>query len=274
MDKYLDIFLENTADIALRRRAKWLVKELKPKNGERILDLGCGDGFYLYLLSRLDLKLILHGLDYDQNALNSAKKNLVLNKVKLTHADLMKQLPFPDEFFDGIVMSEVMEHLPDDIKCMKEVRRILKKNGRLVLSVPHINYPFFWDPVNWVLQRSLKIHIKKGFWAGIWNQHLRLYSIENLNFVLKKSGFKNIKIQKLTHYCLPFNHHLINLGARILTNKNMALILSNKISKFAKTEGDQTKGFNPFWIIFKIDNLNNRWNGEGDAVSLVGVCEK
>src|SRR3990167_3457337 len=105
-------------------------------------------------------------------------------------------------------MSEVMEHLPDNIKCMKEVRRVLKKNGRLVLSVPHINYPFFWDPINWVLQRTLKIHIKSGFWAGIWNQHLRLYTDKIVNSVLKESGFKNIKTEKLTHICLPFNHHL------------------------------------------------------------------
>lgn len=274
MDKDLDVLLKNTADIALRRRAKWIVKNLNPKNGERILDLGCGDGFYLYLLSHLNLKLILYGADYDKNAINSAKKNLDPDKVKLIQANLMNGLPFSNDFFDGIVMSEVMEHLPDDIKCMKEVRRVLKKNGRLVLSVPHINYPFFWDPINWLLQRTLKIHIKNGFWAGIWNQHLRLYSLEKLRAVLEKSGYKNINYAKLTHFSLPFNHHLINLGARILINKNMPSIFKKKVSKFAKTDIDQAKSFNLFWLIFKFDNLNDRWNGKGGAVSLVAVCTK
>lgn len=273
MDRDLDILLIKTADIALRRRAKWLIKNLKPKNGERILDLGCGDGFYLHLLSRLDLKLILHGVDYDKNAINSAKKNLDPNKIKLTQADLMKRLPFHDEFFDGIVMSEVMEHLPDDIKCMKEVKRVLKKNGRLVLSVPNINYPFFWDPINWVLQRSLNTHIKSGFWAGIWNQHLRLYSAKILGYVLRMSGFKNVNIKKLTHFCLPFNHHLINLGARLLASKNTPYLLKKKTSKFEQKH-NQPNSFNLFWVIFKFDILNDSWNGTGDAVSLVASATK
>lgn len=270
----LNNLLEGVGDVALRRRARWLISNMNLENGDKILDVGCGDGFYLYLLSHLNLKLTLYGVDYDKNALDSATKNLDLSKIKLVQADLMKRLPFLDEFFDGIVMSEVMEHLPEDIKCMKEVRRVLKKNGRLVLSVPHINYPLFWDPINWVLERCLKKHIKEGFWAGIWNQHVRLYSIENLRFVLKKSGFRNINSTKLTHFSLPFNHHLINLGARILSNKNMPFILKKKVSKFTKTYRSKTKGFNPFWLVFKIDNLNDRWNGKGSAVSLVAVCEK
>lgn len=273
MDNKLNILLNKTADIALRRRAKWLITNLNPKKGERILDLGCGDGFYLYLLSRLNLKLILHGADYDRNAINSAKKNLDSNKVKLTQADLMKRLPFSDEFFDGIVMSEVMEHLPDDIKCMKEARRVLKKNGRLVLSVPHINYPFFWDPVNWILQRILKTHIKSGFWAGIWNQHSRLYSGESLKCALKESGFRDIKIAKLTHFCLPFNHHMINLGARTLVNKTVPAFFKKEISKFDYSN-EKTNNSNIFWVIFKFDALNDSWIGDGGTVSLVAICKK
>ena len=271
MDK-LGNLLHNTGDIALRRRAKWIIETLKPKDGEHILDLGCGDGFYLYLLSNLELNTILYGVDSDKHALNSAMKNLKIDEIRLTQADLMKKLPFNNDFFDAIVMSEVMEHLPDEINGMKEVRRVLKKNGRIVLSVPNINYPFFWDPINWILQRILRTHIKSGFWAGIWNQHLRLYSDENLKSVLKKSGFTMIRIKKLTHYCLPFNHHLINLGARLLTNKSMPSFFKRKTRKF-----DQSKSrrkFNPFWIIFKFDILNDNWDGKGSAVSLVASAMK
>lgn len=268
----LNSLLDRVGDVALRRRAKWLITELNPKNGENILDVGCGDGYYLYILSNLNSTLQLTGVDFDPNALKSAKKNMSRN-IKLVRADLMKKLPFPNDFFDGIIMSEVMEHLPNDIKCMKEVRRVLKKNGRLVLSVPHINYPFFWDPINWVLQRSLDTHIKSGFWAGIWNQHLRLYSAEILGYVLRMSGFKNVNIKKLTHFCLPFNHHLINLGARLLTSKNTPYLLKKKTSKFEQKH-NQPNSFNLFWIIFKFDILNDSWNGIGDAVSLVASATK
>ena len=117
MDK-LGNLLHNTGDIALRRRAKWIIETLKPKDGEHILDLGCGDGFYLYLLSNLELNTILYGVDSDKHALNSAMKNLKIDEIRLTQADLMKKLPFNNDFFDAIVMSEVMEHLPDEINGM------------------------------------------------------------------------------------------------------------------------------------------------------------
>lgn len=274
MDSDLDSLLHNTADIALKRRAKWLISTLKPKKGERILDLGCGDGFYLFLLSNLDLSLNLYGADYDKNALNSARKNLDLGKVNFVYADLMKKLPFPNNFFDGIVMSEIMEHLPDDIKGMREVKRVLKKTGRLLLSVPHINYPFLWDPINWILQRTFKTHIRSGFWAGIWNQHLRIYSEENLTFVLKQVGFRNIKIVKLTHFCFPFNHYLINLGARILTFKKLPSVFKKEVNKFSLKTNKQRSKFSPFSILFKFDKLNSSWDGQGSAVSLVASVIK
>lgn len=274
MDKKLRSLLQNTADIALRRRAKWIIEKLDPKKGEKILDLGCGDGFYLHLLSNLDLEIELVGSDYDKNALNSAQKNLNTNKIKLVQADLMKKLPFPNDYFDGIIMSEVLEHLQDDVKGMKEVRRILKKGGRVVLSVPNIDYPFFWDPINWIIQRIFKTHIKSGFWAGIWNQHLRLYSTTQVRSVLDKSGFKNIKTATLTHFCLPFNHHIINLGARILAYKKVPSILKKQVSKFNRLEVNKERKFNLFWVLFKFDNLNNTWDRKGGAISLVASATK
>ena len=92
----------------------------------------------------------------------------------------MKRLPFKAEFFDKVMMSEVAEHLPDDVKGLKEVKRLLKKAGILILTVPNHNYPFFWDPLNWTLEHFWGTHIKSGFWSGLWNQHLRLYKPDEI----------------------------------------------------------------------------------------------
>ncbi len=277
MNDKIDNLLSRTGDVALRRRARWIINNLKLKNGERILDVGCGDGFYLYLLSNLNQNLILFGVDKDKKALNSAKRNLDTEKIKLINVDLMEKLPFSDNFFDRIIMSEVMEHLPDDLKCMRDIKRVLKKDGKIYISVPHINYPFFWDPVNWILQRIFKTHIKSGFWAGIWNQHIRLYTSENLRSVLEESGFNDIKIISLTHFCLPFNHHIINFGARILAVKNAPSFFKKQVSKFSPSKREYKKqgtSFNPFWVIFKFDILNDKWKGPGSAVSLVAIAKK
>lgn len=217
--------MENTLDPALKRRAGWIIKNLDPEKGDIILDVGCGDGYYLYLLSNLGLKLRLAGVDSDKKALISAKRNLVGKNITLVHGDLMTKLPFKNGLFDKVVMSEVLEHLPDDAKGLKEVKRILKPNGIIVISVPNANYPFLWDPINWTLEHIFHTHFKSGFWAGIWNQHERLYKTSDLEKVLKFVGFKIIKIQSLTRWSLPFNHYLINIGARILAgSKNSTAI--------------------------------------------------
>src|SRR5689334_16933642 len=143
--------LVNVGDMALKRRARRMVEELHLKDGDVILDAGCGDGFYLHVLSKLG-KFKITGLDFDKNALESAKKNLKgVKQIKIMHGSVM-ELPFKANTFDKIVLTEVAEHLPDDLKGLKEIYRVLKPGGILVLTVPNHNYPFLWDPVNKTLE--------------------------------------------------------------------------------------------------------------------------
>jgi len=104
--KKLDKLLTNTGDMALKRRARRIIEEIDPRSGDKILEIGCGDGFYFHLLSNLGIKnLQLHGVDIDENALKSAKKNLKGKKVKFMASDVMKKLPYKDGEFDKIIMS-------------------------------------------------------------------------------------------------------------------------------------------------------------------------
>lgn len=264
----LDRLLANTGDMALKRRAKRIIEELNPQDGDKILDVGCGDGYYLYLLSNLGLKLRLVGTDFDPRALESARKNLKGKRILLIKANLMKRLPFANNSFDKVVMSEVVEHLPDDAKGLKEVYRILKLGGVLCLSVPNANYPFLWDPVNWVSEHLFGTHIKSGFWAGIWSQHLRLYKPEEIEKVIEGAGFKVLATQSFTFWCLPFNHYLINLGARCLASKSN-LTLIKGASKFS-TNTSRSFITNTFFLISQlIDQLNTLLPIKNQGVSIV-----
>jgi SAM-dependent methyltransferase len=246
----IDKLLKNTADIALRRRAKSIITNLDLKKGDRILDVGCGDGYYLFLLSNLKIdKLQLVGVDPDVKALESAKKNL--SKIKLFKGDLMDRIPFKENTFDKVVMSEVAEHLPNDVKGLKEIYRVLKPGGVLCISV----------------------HIRAGFWAGIWNQHIRLYSEKDLLQSLKKAGFKVTESEVQTYWCLPFNHYLINFGARILA-KNPHSNISKGASKFSQTTRRN-------WVIKlysniskNIDSLNELIPNKKTGVSLIAKAIK
>jgi len=264
----LKSLLKNTGDMALKRRAGIIIEELDLHGGEKIIDVGCGDGYYLYLLSNLGLKLNLTGVDFDKKALESARKNLKGKKVRLVHGNLMSKLPFADSFFDKAVMSEVVEHLPNDVKGLKEAKRILKKNGTLVITVPNANYPFLWDPVNWLLEKLFSTHIKSGFWAGIWNQHLRLYKPREIKKVIQGVSLKVMKLQSLTFWSLPFNHYFINLGARILAQPKKIKLMTCGANKFSTMTKKSPLVQLFFYLSTQVDRLNDFWVPKEIGVSL------
>lgn len=264
MKDKIERLLLTTGDMALRRRARWLLTNLDLRPGEKVLDVGCGDGYYLHLLANLGINLKITGVDNNQEALASARRNIKRKKVKLIEGDTLK-LPFRGNTFDKIIASEVLEHLPNDQVGINELHRVLKKGGKIVISVPHKNYPFLWDPINWILERFLNYHIKNGFWAGIWNQHERLYSEVALKFLLKKEGFKDIKTEILTSICLPFNHYLINIFARILADNRS--LRSTYLSKFTEKKGKSQ--ITPFLLLFHFDKLNDIFKSDRVGVSLV-----
>lgn len=270
MKNKLNKLLENTGDMALKRRAAKIIEEIDPLEGENILEVGCGDGYYLHLLSNLGIKNIkLTGVDYDKNALEAAKINLKGRKILLKQADLMEKLPFQSNIFDKVIMSEVCEHLPDDIKGLMEVKRVLKKGGKLVVTVPNHNYPFAWDPTNWALEHLFNTHIKSGFWAGLWNQHIRLYKPREIKRSVEKAGFDILKIESMTFWCLPFNHNLMHLAARKLYGGSLSPKTAKAVSKFEK------KTIRPFVIDFAfgfvnaIDKLNDIYTPKDQGVGVL-----
>lgn len=270
MNHKIDNLLSHTGDMALRRRAKWILEKIYFKNPKSILDIGCGDGFYLYLLYSLFPNVKIIGVDNDKNALKSASSNLKGGSVKLKYEDIYN-LSFYNNSFDVVILSEVLEHLDDDFKGLQQVYRILKSKGLLLISVPNRNYPLLWDPINWIAERIFNTHIPKGFWAGIWNQHKRLYSPHELERLLKKGGFRGIKTEVLTHICLPFNHYLLNIFARMLAVRSASLE-KNPLSKFSG--GGRKKLFNPFWLLFQFDKLNDIFKSNVLGISVVASATK
>lgn len=272
MEETLDKILANVGDMALKRRARRMIEELELKDGLHILDAGCGDGFYLHMLSMLG-KYDLTGIDFDKNALASAKKNLQGKKLKLLHGSVM-ELPFKDKSFDRVILTEVAEHLPDDLKGLKEVYRVLKPGGILVLTVPNHNYPFLWDPVNKVLEATTGTHISSGFWAGLWNQHIRLYYPAEIISKIQQAGLKVKKVESLCHYSLPFNHHLLNFAARMLYNGKIDPQIVQDISKFSIEEKKKKSYIDyAFQFVNWVDQFNDGVTDKS-SVSVFVVAKK
>ena len=267
----LNELLSTVGDMALKRRARRIVEELDLKNDERILEVGCGNGYYLNLLNKLGFNLTLVGIDNDEVALKEARKIIRDNRVKLELVDADK-LPFGNNIFDKVVISEVIEHVEDQERVLSEIYRVLKPGGTMVLTTCNIDYPFLWDPINWILQHLLKTHIKSGFWAGIWNQHLRLYRINTLNELIKRSKFKIEESEFLTRWCLPFNHYLVNFVARLFYQGSLPKGISKGLNKFEKEKGSIPVRF-IFWLVNTYDCLNDLFSGR-NGVSIFVKARK
>lgn len=251
----LNKLLQNVGDMALKARAKNIVRGLDLKDGDTILDIGCGNGYYLYLLKSLGLRLTLVGVDNDENALRSARQVLGNERIKIVKGDANK-LPFKNEIFDKVLISEVIEHVDDEKRVLSEIFRVLKPKGIMVLTTCNIDYPLFWDPINWLLQRFLGTHIKSGFWAGIWNQHIRLYKMDHLKKILINGGFSVDEIKSLTYWCIPFNHHLVNFMARLFYSGKLPRNISKSVNKFGVSKQPFVVKI-VFWIVHKVDYLND-----------------
>ncbi len=254
----LDSILRNEADMAYRRRARILLDYLELEDGERVFDCGCGMGFYLMTMSKLR-RLRLVGIDGDLERLHWAQRERV--PASLLSGDIQR-LPFSDETFDKVLMTEVLEHLPDDRRGLREIHRILKPGGILSLSVPNTNYPFWWDPINRVWTALGGDPFRSGPMVGIWSNHERLYRTADLLERMQAAGFKIEIAEEITHFCFPFSHYIVyGIGKPLIEQNLLPGALRKSADRFS---GERNSGnlLNPINIgvaVFRaIDRLNDR----------------
>jgi len=237
----LDRLLSNEADMAFRRRARMLLEYLELREGDRVIDVGCGMGVYLMLMSRLR-RLDLYGLDLQPDRLRRARAEV--STAQLLCGDIGR-LPFAPEVFDKALMSEVLEHVPDDEGALRAIRRLLKPGGLLAVSVPHANYPFWWDPINRTWTRVGGRPIRKGPLVGIWTDHQRLYLPDELEARLERTGFVVEAVEQATHYCFPFMHFLVyGVGKPLMERELLPRALANSADRF-RAEQNQGGYLNP-----------------------------
>lgn len=103
----------------------------------RILDIGCGIGAYVEKFSALESHAFGVDIDVDKLADAHRKKNLNLLAVSVS-----EHLPFPDNYFDAILLHEVIEHVADDRQTICEAYRVTRPNGCIIVFAPNRLYPF------------------------------------------------------------------------------------------------------------------------------------
>jgi len=124
------------------RRIEWksVLEYLDPKECERILDVACGGGVLSLKIAERGCKI--HGIDTSEDSVKRAKrlaeKEGIICEFVVGSAE---NLPYPNECFNKIVCSSSLEHFKDDVKALKEMHRVLKPKGIVILSTDSFTYP-------------------------------------------------------------------------------------------------------------------------------------
>jgi ubiquinone/menaquinone biosynthesis C-methylase UbiE len=105
------------------------------KKGDYVLDVGCGNGYGLYCLQKTGANLF--GIDVSQAAIDTAKDNLAKHRIsaKLSQKELT-DTGFADNYFNVVYASQVMEHVEDPEAMIKEMLRVTKEDGFILVTVP------------------------------------------------------------------------------------------------------------------------------------------
>lgn len=109
------------------------------KHPERLLDLGCGCGWFCYELAKMSPGTIFYGVDISAFRINIFKEQIAKTSSEKQMECAMangEKLPFPDASFDMAVMREVLEHLQNPKATLQETFRILKPGGYLLITTP------------------------------------------------------------------------------------------------------------------------------------------
>jgi len=206
----------------------------------KILDAGCGGGLLIRFLQRKGFKNV-SGIDTSKMMVNLCRERGLMN---VSRQDCIATA-FSDERFDLIIAADVLEHLENDVDVLREWERILKKNGRLIITVPA--FKFLWSSHDEVCH------------------HYRRYSKSALIHLLKKADFSVDRIS-FWNFTLFFPVYLMR-------------VLQGWFSRDKAEPTDQLYELNPFINnllvqLLRIENQLLSWINFPVGISICAVARK
>lgn len=185
------IKLVSPVNLFLHARRRKVLELIGDVSGKRVLDVGCGSGVFIVELAKRGAYVV--GIDYSDKMLEEAKRQLNYFKIPsskytLKNADATK-LPFKNGEFDVILATGLTDYLSDeqDKLFIREAKRVLAKNGKLIVSFPVAESPFSF--------------LRKGLGLKIRQKLFNLPPIEN-SFSIKriKNLLSSVKLKDISRY--------------------------------------------------------------------------
>jgi SAM-dependent methyltransferase len=177
---FKDDYFEQLVDVEernfwFRSRSRliiWALRRYFP-NVQSFFELGCGNGFVLACIEKAFPNLKLYGGEVFLTGLDFTSKRL--SRAELFQMDARK-IPFEDEF-EVMSAFDVLEHIEDDEKVLKQMYRAVRQGGGIILTVPQ--HPFVWNRTD------------------DYARHVRRYTAQELRAKVEMAGFK---VQRMTSF--------------------------------------------------------------------------
>ncbi len=179
----------------------WLLRKLiGGSRYKKILDVGCGAG---YLLSEIsDLYDEAFGIDM----VLSPHQNLDKVKFKVTDAQNLKL--FRANTFSCVICTDVLEHIPNDKKCLGELARVLKPSGLCFIYTPTTEGILSASPLGELYHESDKSYLKD---YRYYQLNSLTKKVKSAGFQIVKAGYHNVFIQEFATQILKYISHKIGI---------------------------------------------------------------
>ena len=219
------------------RRLEMIVRAAGDRLQGCILENGCGVGMYVEHLSPFGGNVIGLEYDFERAAEARARSSPILNAAG-------EHLPLLDRTFDLILSHEVLEHVQDDHAAVREMIRVLKPGGRVVIFVPNRGYPFethgiYWKG-NYHFGNILFVNYLPRVWRDKLAPHVRVYSRADLN---KLFAGLPVQIVERTVIFGAYDNIIARFGG-------LGKILRGLL-QFLERTPLKTLGLSHFWVVEK-----------------------
>ena len=200
-----------------------LIRWLDAQRGERILDIGCGDGFYDHVIAGSGARVT--GIDVNRRRLAVAQRRYASDRTEFLFMDA-ERMEFDDESFDKVVSFCVIEHFQHDQRVLEHAHRVLKPGGLLFLSADSLSNPEITEGERDAHRRRYAVNT--------------FYTVDILGTKLDEAGFslaatKYILTTPLTLMLTRFSWRLDDLPEPLVALKGLgyfALLTAGRVASF------------------------------------------
>jgi ubiquinone/menaquinone biosynthesis C-methylase UbiE len=254
--KYKDSHFASWGDkFAIELEVKAIIKHIKNKNGNTVLDVGCANGYSSFKIFKLRKLIKLVGIDFSEKMIeeaNKVKNKLLIKNNLVFKQDDVRQLNFPNNKFDIVYTTRTLINLPNwdqQLKAICECLRVLKPGGKLIISEA------FWEP----LQLLNAMRLLKNLSALV--EH-------DFNRYIKKDKLEKFLNSKQLRFKVEDFSSIYYLGTRFLRE-----LVHNESNNINKVKISKKNNFNSSInrIFYDIENV---YSGGGFGVQQAYIIYK